>query len=535
MSGFVQRLSDRIILTWGWKRYALCFGCGAISALSFAPFHQFYLLFITFPVLVWLLDGAAADPVRSQLGRIWSFFKTSWMFAFGLHVSGLWWIGNAFLVEADTFGWLLPIAIIILPAILATFTATAVGLARLVWSEHPSRILLLALAVGISEYARGILFTGLPWNLIGYAAMPEPVSMQSASLVGVYGISILCIPVFAVATVLGSPREWRVSAITLGLFAMAIVSAHIGYGYHRLSNADTATVEGVAIRIVQPAIPQSDKWNPEKEAAIFRKYLDLSTSAEVLSLSAITHLVWSESAFPFVLTERRDALAAIGSMLPEGTSLITGASRVEQPIEAGNEPFVFNSVYVIDPDGVVADASDKVHLVPFGEYLPYQATLEALGLQQLTRLRGGFEAGVNRKVMQGSSGPPFLPLVCYEAIFPSQILRGTEGAEWLLNVTNDAWFGNTPGPYQHYHHSIIRAVEEGMPLVRAANTGISAIVDAYGREQKSLAYGETGYIDGVLPKKLPATLYSSHGNNLFYGIVVLFILIVVTARNSKKS
>jgi apolipoprotein N-acyltransferase len=301
-----------------------------------------------------------------------------------------------------------------------------------------------------------------------------------------------------------------------------LLAAHVGFGAFRLATATDAVLADVRLRIVQPAIEQNEKWQEENEDAIFRRHLELSDAAaspERSGIDSVTHLVWPESAFPFLLTERPDALAALATLLPDGTTLLTGAARSER-VDANAPAQIFNSVYVIGDDGEILDAYDKVRLVPFGEFLPFQSALESLGLRQLTELPGGFAAGPHRRSLALADAPPFSPLICYEIIFPDAATEPGNRPGWLLNLTNDAWFGNTPGPRQHFLQARLRAVEEGLPLVRAANSGISAIVDAYGRVTASLGVSRSGVVDGELPASLPPTMYSLYGGRIFIGMLV---------------
>jgi len=535
--GKIESLAGYFILLWGWKRSAVSLTAGLLSAFSLPPYNGFPILFVTFAILIWLLDGSAAEPANNFFTRGWSSFKTGWWFGFGYFLSGLWWVGTAFLVEADEFVWLLPFAVIALPAGLAIFWGLAAALSRIFWTEDWRRIIIFAVFLAAAEYARGTLFTGLPWNLLGYAALPFPLWMQSASVVGIYGVTLLCIPVFSVLGVFTPQSSMRPRGTTkLLVFALSLIVLHTGFGYWRLSNASDDMVPDVSLRLVQPAIAQKDKWLPEKETEIFQRYLALSTKAtskEKRGLSGTTHLIWPESAFPFFLTERKDALAAIGAMLPEGTDLITGAIRMEASVAGRRNGYVFNSVYVIGSDGVITAAADKVHLVPFGEYLPFQDLAESLGFTQLTKLKGGFEAGNIRPVLSTKTGPAFLPLICYEIIFSSDVIpKITDGErpQWIVNLTNDAWFGMTPGPYQHLQQSIVRGVEEGLPVVRVANTGISSLTDGYGRVIGQIPLGEIGVIDLPLPKPSTPSFFAKNGNLSFFILAGLLFFAGIAGR-----
>lgn len=530
----------------GWRGNLVAFSSGAASALSLAPYHFLPALFVTLPVLVWLLDGKVAwgenQELRSGLQGIWPFLCTGWLFGFGYFLAGLWWVGQAFLVDADEFAIFLPIAVIALPAGLSLFWGLATAMARIVWQDGWIRIVGLASSITLMEWIRGTVFSGFPWNVPGYAAMPSPVLMQSASLIGLYGVTFLLLVVASSTALFApSPPHLRPSIILL-LVSVVISFAHWGYGKSVLSNSPTSFVEGVKLRIVQPAVKQSEKWEDANEMKIMTGFLDLSMGTSIPGAAAIeefTHIVWPESAFPFMISERPEQLAAIAALLPDQTKLITGAMRPEKPGVAADDRKVYNSVYVINGDGEFMASRDKVWLVPFGEYLPFQEMLESVGLEQLTRLRGGFSPGEDRQVVSLPGSPAFLPLICYEIIFAGVIRPTGEHAvrpDWIVNLTNDAWFGLTAGPYQHAHQSQVRAAEEGLPIVRAANSGISFVSDGHGRIVASLGLGKRGIVDSGLPRALKPTLYSRTGNfpTVFFVCLLLLFLLALQAMRRKK-
>jgi apolipoprotein N-acyltransferase len=320
------------------------------------------------------------------------------------------------------------------------------------------------------------------------------------------------------------------------LFVAAVgflLIAHVGFGAWRLSGASDATVPGVHLRIVQPAIAQNEKWLIDNADQIFQRYLDLSrgeSGGGAGSMTGVTHLIWPETAVPFLLTDRPDALSAIGRLLPDGASLLAGAIRAEAPGPGESATRYFNSVQVVGDDGTLVSAYDKVDLVPFGEFLPFQSFLEGIGLSQVTELPGGFSAGSRRRTLSIAGAPPVGPLICYEIIFPGAAVDPQNRPGWLLNLTNDAWFGDTPGPRQHFAEARLRAVEEGLPLVRAANSGISAIVDAYGRVVRQLDLGRSGIIDGDLPASLPPTTYARWGDIIFAGLLLIAGVVAIVGR-----
>jgi apolipoprotein N-acyltransferase len=268
------------------------------------------------------------------------------------------------------------------------------------------------------------------------------------------------------------------------------------------------------------------------------QYLELSdrsTGPQSGGVRDVTHLIWPESAFPFLLTREPDALAQIAALLPEGTVLITGAVRAPELPPDQKIEHAYNSVYVIDHDGTILSVYDKIHLVPFGEYLPFQNFLESLGLKQLTKLPGGFISGTRRRVMNVPRAPRMLPFICYEIIFPGEAMpAGEPRPGWLLNLTNDGWFGISTGPYQHLQQARMRSIEQGLPLVRAANTGVSAVIDPLGRIVKSLPLGTEGVMDASLPRRIDRTLYARIGDA---GIALVFgaSLIIIIRRRAKRT
>jgi len=524
----ITRLAHVVILTSGWRRAAIAFAAGTASALAMAPVNAWPILFVTFPVLVWLVDGSAANrwsgPVNAAMA--------GWCFGFGYFLAGLYWIGYAFLVDAKTFGWLLPIAVAGLPAYLALYTALGLAAARLIWVRGPERILALAATLTIAEWLRGHLLSGFPWNTFGYAFAEPLVLAQGVSLVGVWTLTFFCVAIFSTPAVIADDKadtRWPYLPLFLGL---AILAAVAGYGALRLSSNPTAYVSGVKLRIMQPNLQQDDKFNYSAKAQVMDRYLRLSdraTGPQSQGLRDITLLIWPEAAFPFFLTREPDAMAQIVTLLKPSTELITGAVRAPDNARAGSAQ-AYNSIYVIDPDGSIRGIYDKVHLVPFGEYLPFQRLLERIGLMQLTKVLGGFLSGDRRRAMDVAGAPKVLPLICYEAIFPGAAVPRGERPGWLVNVTNDGWFGMSSGPYQHFQQARMLAIAEGLPLVRAANTGISAVIDPVGRIINKLPLGVEGVLDAQLPAAIEPTIYSRYGNYFLIFVLAAGLAIVMRRR-----
>jgi apolipoprotein N-acyltransferase len=526
-----QRLRQAVVSARGWRRTLIACAAGAGSALADAPPHVWPVLFVTFPVLVWLIDGAKGQRARGA----WECALAGWWFGFGYFVPGLYWIGHAFLVDAETFGWLLPFAVLGFPAYLAIFTGLGFAGARLLWTPGALRILALAVALTASEWLRAHLLTGFPWNALGYAlTSPLPLA-QAASLFGIWGLTFITVAVCASpATLADGPSE--ISRGWLApLLALVVLAALALFGSWRLSATPTAFVEGVNLRLMQPNLQQDSKFNYSAKDQVMSHYLHLSarqTEQRPDGLAHVTHLIWPESAFPFYLSSEPEALAQLGAMLPEGAVLITGADRTGSPPANAAKSDTRTSIYVIDHHASVLALYDKVHLVPFGEFLPFQALLERIGVVQLTKVAGGLIAGASRHPIPISRAPPALPLLCYEVIFPDEMAAPGERGGWLLNLTNDGWFGISSGPYQHFQQARLRAIEQGLPLVRAANTGISAVVDPLGRVISSLPLGAEGLLDAPLPQSIPPTVYARFGDRPA-GLAVVFALMVVVHRRMR--
>ena len=523
-----KALIHAIVLSWGLRRWLIAFAAGALSALAMAPFDAWPILFFTFPTLVWLIDGAAVG----RWGGVMVAAATGWWFGFGYFVAGLYWLGYAFLVDAKTFAWLLPFAVIGLPAVLAIYTGLGVALARLVWTRGATRILALGAALTATEWLRGHLFTGFPWNTFGYAlTAPLPLA-QSASVFGIWGLTFIAICVAATpATLIDDRTETRRPWLPLAL-GLAVLAGLGGWGALRLHRTPTRLVDKVHLRIMQPNLQQDVRFNYAARQAVMDRYIALSNRSigpHSLGASDATHLIWPESPFPFILTREPDALAQIAKLLSPNTVLITGATRLPEHFNPA-DPHAYNSMYVIDHDGTILSLYDKIHLVPFGEYLPFERLLERLGLQELTKQQGGFLSGARRRLIDIPGAPRALPLICYEIIFPGELAPPGERAGWMVNITNDGWFGISTGPFQHFQQARVAAIEEGLPLARAANTGISGVVDPVGRIVNSLPLGVEGVLDSPLPRPIAAPIYARVGDTPVFLIVAIALLIVVRQR-----
>ncbi|GAA0786607.1 apolipoprotein N-acyltransferase [Roseibium denhamense] len=526
---YLSVVPNTFLLAWGWRRRCLCCLSGALAAAALPPLGALFVLPLAFAGLVWLLDGALDAGSHSRFARFRVGFGIGWLFGFGYFLASLWWIGSAFLVEADKFAWLMPFAVVLMPTGLALFTGLGVGAAAAVWSDRFSRILVLAATVTLADWTRGHVLTGFPWNAFGYTVSDSLLLSQIASVIGIYGMSFLVIAIASALALLADAKPLRARIVPV-LAALGVLGSLYGFGFVRLAMLPAAFSE-LDIRIVQPSIDQKDKWRPDLRDQIFQTYLHMSEAplSGEARVGQQRLIVWPESAVPFLLTQEPGALYRIGNTLGPASSLALGAIRTEPGADG---PEYFNSIYVIGSGGTIEGLYDKVRLVPFGEYVPLKSLLDSFGISNLAGPGSGFQAGYQPRLLSTSEGFSFLPLICYEVIFPGPVRAGAGDPGFILNVTNDAWFGRTPGPYQHLAQARIRSIETGLPLVRAANTGISAIVDGRGVIQQSLGIFERGVIDGRVPLRLGQTIYGTFGD---VPIVIISIGLVIFAYSSRRN
>lgn len=501
--------------------------------LGMAPFNFWPLLLITFPVLIWLLDGIAVeeDGRRRRLARA-AFI--GWCFGFGYFTAGLYWMGFAFLVEADKYAWMMPLAVAALPAALAIFTAVATAAAMLLWGTGARRIFALTVAMFAADWLRGHILTGFPWNLWGYALTGNEALAQVTSLIGIYGLTFVALVIFTSPAALGTPvaRRW-----VLPVIAFALLATGWGWGQVRLGGTTVSNHPGVKLRIVQANIPQAGKFKPENRQWIFDRLIALSRNGPDGANPAEhpTHIIWPETAVPFLFVLNgdiayNDVRDIFATLVPPGGALVLGAERVEGPRQSDGRvriERVYNSLFVLGENARIAATYDKTHLVPFGEYVPLGWVFSGLGFKDFAKnnFNSGFTSGTVHPAITAPAAAPFSPLICYEAIFPSRVQPDESRAAWLLNITNDAWFGTSTGPYQHFQQARVRAIEEGLPLVRAANTGISAVIDPFGRLTASLGLNQTGAIDAALPHALSPTPFRRWGEMSLIAVALLIFLL----------
>ena len=453
---------------------------GAAVALGLAPWGLWPVAVIALAGVVWRVSDGA--PIRH------AFFAGAGYFALALN-----WITEPFFVEPEIYGWMAPFALIGMALGGGAFWALAGAVARFA-APGASRAMAFAAALVFSDWLRGWIFTGFPWALTGHIWIETPAG-QAAAWGGALALSMLSVTAAALPVILRrGGRGWAPGAI----LSVALIGAIWGAGGWRLAQPE-APDRDYRIRLVQPDATQSLKWDPLWAGEFYRRLLDLSAAEGDRDL-----VIWPETAVSFLLNDADPALPQIAAAA--GAPVLMGIQRAEGRL-------YYNSLVEVAPDARIAVTYDKFHLVPFGEYIPWGNELIRFGVRAFAAQEGfGYTPGPGPQMMQVTGAPPFQPLICYEVIFPQHILRGEKRPEWLLQATNDAWFGNLSGPWQHLAQARLRAIESGLPVMRAANTGVSAVIDGKGRVRESLGLNVEGKIDAALPAALPVTLYHRVGD-----------------------
>ena len=516
----LRGIAQSVSVLSGWRKAGLLVLAGAMAGLAMPPFDLWPFLFLAFPVLVWSLDGAS-----------WrSAFASGWLFGLGYFTVCFYWIGIAFLVDAATYLWMMPFMVGALAGGMALYWGLAAVATVLIRQRGLARVIVFAVLMAIAEWLRGHLLTGFPWTAPGLAVDGMGGLAQAAALIGMPGLSLLVVlwaALPALAGFAGTRRvDWAVAVLLI-----ALLPALWLWGTLRISDAGDTPPAGAALRIVQPNISQDDKWRGENARPIFDKMKMLSTRTSPQhprGIEDVALVIWPESSLSFYIDENAIGLAELADMLPEQTVLVVGALR--RDAKGPGERRVYNSVLAFDGDANLVAHYDKWRLVPGGEFLPFESILEPLGFRKVVTVPGSFAAGPGPRNIALPGLVPAGVLICYEAIFPHDLVDATERPGFLINVTNDGWFGQSSGPYQHLAQARLRSIEQGLPLVRAANTGISAIIDAHGRIAASLPLGEEGVLDGVLPRRLPPTIYARVGDVMLAGLIALLLLAAIVLR-----
>ncbi len=508
---------------------------GAAAALAHPPFGLLPGL-MGYGLLLALVDRAEGDrPLRSAFWR-------GWLAGTAYFLIGCWWVAEAFLVDAAEQGWMAPFAVLLLGTGLGLFWGAGALLYRLVRpADSLLKVLVFAGAFCLLEWLRGHVLTGFPWNLPGETWRAGSAPSQAAALVGAYGLSWITV---AAMSALAAPFAFGRRGSTWSVFAagLVLIGGLYAYGIVRLSHPAAPRVGSPVVRVVQADVRQEAKYDAAKFQEIFDRYLKLTAQPSVLTRNpegipppptVPDIVIWPEGALPAAANDlyRPGAWTqtAIANALKPGQILLTGVYRVD---EHANRPTYYNSLYALRRDG--ADLTnvgvyDKYRLVPFGEYLPLEGVLAPLGIKKMVHVGDGFSPGPRPRTLSIAGQPAVQALICYESLFPgltrAGALDGGGRADWIVNMSNDAWFGQTSGPWQSLNLSSYRAIEEGLPMVRATPTGVSAVVDAYGRPEPGalLKLGAFGVIDAPLPPPLAETPFARFGDTAFWLLIGLSV------------
>lgn len=501
LAGAPRRLRARLRAVRGWRAGLGLFALGVLATFAHAPVHFHPVLIIGLVVLLWSLDDASRRPRPARAG----FFR-GWAFASGLFLGGTWWVANAFLVSADDHAWLLWAPLIAMPAGLALFWGLAGAVYARFAPRGPSRIGVFAALFVAVEMARSVLLSGFPWNLPGHVFAAGGAMSQIAAVIGAAGLSAVVLYAFAAPAALIGPGGRIARAAPLGL-SVAALAGLAAFGVQRLPSEPLPTT-GQTLRVVQLALPQSEKTS-DNRLAILDAYLQLTAQPGLEDVDAV---IWPEGAIPGLMLDDRAALDWISETFPRDGRLIVGVTRIEGNFQAWAAYNSLVSFNFITGEPVVDAVYDKVKLVPFGEGNPLRPLTELIGFDTLSDRVPFYTAGNGSQTLRVEGLPAFAPLICYEVIFARFVPRRENRPELLVNVSNDAWYGNSSGPHQHLNQARFRALEEGLPMVRSASAGISGLIDPYGRGLGLLDLSASQAVDIEVLAGLEETFYARYGD-----------------------
>ena len=501
-----------------WKnRFLIALLAGAFCSLAFAPLHFFIATPISFSVFYFLLEGAKKKKEVFWLG---------FSFGFGYFLTGIYWIAISLLVDAASFAWLIPFALTLIPSALALYVALFALSYKFLLTKFKltctyQKITIFSICWVFFEILRSELFTGFPWNLLGYVWMFDVHFAQSASIFGIYGLSLFAVSISLFPTFFLQKTTILDKVAALLLIKLLIVMAI--FGYSRIDEAKIVTNPKIKLRLVQANIKQEMKWDADEKYQNFIKHVELTNSKNLDDVAAV---IWSETAVPYAIDDSAELLAKLRQATPENGVLITGALRLGYLDSSKTQiTNAWNSVFTLNKNGVI-NSYDKHHLVPFGEYIPLQKYLPFV--EKITEGAMGFSEGEGAQTI-AAQGFSFSPLICYEVIFSDEVVNKKSRPDLFVNLTNDAWFGDSSGPYQHFDMTRMRAIEYGIPMARVANTGITAFIDPFGRVVNKINLNHSGIIDVNLIENLAPTIYGQYMYiplMLLTAVVLLFLILL---------
>lgn len=505
---------------------------GSFLSLAFAPLNFFIAPLVALPIFYLLLENELENKGLRKV------FLLGFLFGFAHFLVGIHWIAISLLVDANQFAWLIPFALTIIPSILALYTALlAVSykflVAKLRLNQTWQKILLFSFCWLLFEILRSNLLSGFPWNLLGYIWMFDLHFAQIGSVFGIYGLSFFAV-LIGLFPVLFWQKPMPLSNKFFGVFLISLLIGIVLFGYSHIDEKKLTRDDKTKIRMVQANIKQEVRWDESERYRNFLKHVDMTNSK---SLKGVKAVIWSEASVPYALNDAPELMEYLRYAVPKNGVLITGALRLDPFVTGKRFSSVWNSIFVVSEKGATQHY-DKHHLVPFGEYVPFHQFLSFLYLDeavdQITGGGEGFSEGEGAKTLF-TGAFSFSPLLCYESIFSGEVMDRDHRPDLFVNLTNDAWFGKSSGPYQHFDMARMRAIEYGISLVRVAGTGISALVDPFGRIVAKMDLGESGIYDVPLIKNEHPTIYGTYSYlPLAALLLVLLIILIVSPRKKNE-
>lgn len=495
----------------GYQKFLISLILGVFASYAMPPWGWLANFVFSIILLIWLINSAQKIKTAAAIG----FF-----FGFGFFAWSLLWINNALILYAQNLA-LLAIPFTIAIGIWGGAFCAIIAAFSFLFPKGIPRILAFAAIWTLMEWVRSWFLTGFPWNLTPSVWEKSDSVLQIISVIGPYGLSLITITLFASCSLIDKPNKTSLAFIASCFVFFAAISF---WGNSRLHNASLETIENLKVRIVQPSLPQKLKWEKNRAMLNLEAYLDLTTK----NLDGITHVIWGETATPYPLFQDTYTRLKIARKLPDDLVLITGVVR---PEKNNNLLTLYNSALVMTGNGNIVAGYDKSHLVPFGEYIPFR---KILPFNKITPGQTDFSPGNGPETIVIPNAPPVGISICYEIIFPSNVVDKNNRPKWLINLTNDGWYGISSGPFQHFFAARLRAIEEGIPVIRVANSGISGVINAYGTVLDAIPLNTASYLDTLIPKTTILTLYAKYGNFIPCSLCLFWILIAIIVAKGKK-
>jgi len=511
--------------------FFLPFLLGGITVLGFAPYNLTLLNFFSFSILLFLIlliKKKTESKYRKKKSDRY-FFYLGCAFGFGFFLFGNYWISIS-LTHDESFKNLIPFAVILIPLFLSLFFGCAILCIGRFCDQNIYFILLFSLIFSIFEFLRGNLLTGFPWNLISYTWSWSLESIQILSLIGTYSLSLISLTFFCSPFIFFQKKVIRKNIIFL-LILIFIFIGNYSYGLYKIHNSSYNFDNDINVKIISPNFSLKD-YNEQSEIDQLKRLIKISSPEK----NKKTLFIWPEGIFYESYLQNISLYKNLFvDKFSENHLIILGINNFINSSDIKNKKY-FNSFVILNHKLEILSVYNKINLVPFGEFLPFEKLLSKFGLKKITSGYNSFSAGNERKLI--NLGNKFnhkliLPLICYEIIYTGKIKGKNQNPNLVINISEDAWFGKSIGPYQHYTKAIYRSVEEGVFIARSANKGISAFIDPNGRTLKFLDRSESGNVEYKMPKFVASTLYSEHGNKIFFLIILLYIFLTLIFKKFK--